>query len=324
MEWPEIFQVATCSLGFITLSKALIYFVRWVWIMFLRPPKNLKTYGSWAIVTGSTDGIGKAISLELASKGLNILLVGRNPQKLEATSKEIRDTHGGSVEVKLVVIDFETINGEEIVRKIREATQGLDVGVLVNNVGMASPYPRFFHEDDLEFMEAIIKVNLEAATWVTKAVIEGMIRKKKGAIVNIGSGSCSMIPSYPLCTLYAATKAYFWMFSKCIGLEYKSQGIDVQCQVPMLVATKMVKLKTSLFIPTAKDYSKGCVRWFGYHESLCVPYLLHSLQCLLLRMVPHSLVNWHLMRQHLYMRKRGIAKYSKLKALQESQVNNNN
>ncbi|KAK4265023.1 hypothetical protein QN277_026128 [Acacia crassicarpa] len=313
MEWPEIFLVATCSTGFITLFKAFIYFVRWVWVMFIRPSKNLKTYGSWAIVTGSTDGIGKAISLELASKGLNVLLVGRNPKKLEATSKEIRDAHGEHVEVKLVMIDFEKVHGEQIVKKIGEETEGLDVGVLVNNVGMASPYPRYFQEDDLEFMEAIIKVNLEAITWVTKAVIEGMIRKKKGVIVNIGSGSCSIIPSYPLCSLYAATKAYLWMLSKCIGVEYKSKGIDIQCQVPMFVATKMVKLKTSLFIPTANDYSKSCMRWFGYKESICVPYIFHSLQCLLLRMVPDSLLNWYLMRQHLYLRKRGLAKYSKLK-----------
>ncbi|KAK4265021.1 hypothetical protein QN277_026127 [Acacia crassicarpa] len=312
MEWPEIFLVATCSTGFITLFKAFIYFVRWVWVMFIRPSKNLKTYGSWAIVTGSTDGIGKAISLELASKGLNVLLVGRNPKKLEATSKEIRDAHGEHVEVKLVVIDFEKVNGEEIVKKIGEETEGLDVGVLVNNVGMASPYPRYFHEDDLEFMEAIIKVNLEAITWVTKAVIEGMIGKKKGVIVNICSGSCTIVSSFPLFSLYAATKAYLWMFSKCIGLEYKSKGIDVQCQVPMFVATKMVKLKTSLFIPTANDYSKSCIRWFGYKESIYVPYIFHSLQCLLIRMVPDSLVTWYLMRQFLYRRKIELAEYSKL------------
>jgi 17beta-estradiol 17-dehydrogenase / very-long-chain 3-oxoacyl-CoA reductase len=46
--------------------------------MFLRPPKNLKEYGSWAIITGSTDGIGKALAFELASKGLNLVLVGRS------------------------------------------------------------------------------------------------------------------------------------------------------------------------------------------------------------------------------------------------------
>ena len=56
-------------------------------------------------------------------------------------------------------------------------------------------------------MDAIIKVNLEGATWITKAVLPTMIKKKKGAIVNIGSGSTVVLPSYPLVTLYAATKA---------------------------------------------------------------------------------------------------------------------
>lgn len=209
MEWLDLLMVATCSIGFISLSKTLIHFFTWVWLMFLRPAKNLKQYGSWAIVTGSTDGIGKAFSFELASKGLNILLVGRNSQKLESTAKEIIDRHN-NIEVRYVVLDY-LQKSEEIVEKMEEAMKGLDVGVLVNNAGMASPYFRYFHEDDEEYMDAIVKVNLEGATWITKAVIPKMVRKKKGIIVNIGSAS-SMIPSYPLASLYAATKGLVLYF----------------------------------------------------------------------------------------------------------------
>ena len=90
---------------------------------------------------------------------------------------------------------------------MEEAIDGLDIGLLVNGAGLAYPYARFFHEVDLELMDAIIKVNLEGATWITKAVLPTMIKKKKGAIVNIGSGSTVVLPSYPLVTLYAATKA---------------------------------------------------------------------------------------------------------------------
>ena len=208
MEWQDFFLVVTCTLGFISLCSSLFNFVKWVWVMFLRPSKNLKSYGSWAIITGSTDGIGKAFAFEMASKGLNLLLVGRNPRKLEATSKEIRDRNGGSVEVRFVVIDFEkVINGEEIMREIEEATEGLDVGLLINSAGLAYPYARYFHEVDSELMNGIIKVNLEGLTWITKAVLPAMIKKRKGAIINIGSGSTIVLPSYPLVTLYAATKA---------------------------------------------------------------------------------------------------------------------
>lgn len=79
---------------------------------------------------------------------------------------------------------------------------------MINNVGLAYPYARFFHEVDLELMESVVRVNVEGTTWVTKAVIPGMLKKRKGAIVNIGSGSSACVSSYLLYTIYAATKAY--------------------------------------------------------------------------------------------------------------------
>ncbi|KAF6157566.1 hypothetical protein GIB67_004504 [Kingdonia uniflora] len=109
--------------------------------------------------------------------------------------------------------------GEEIVRKIEEALKDIDVGILVNNVGMAYPYAQFFHEMELELMDGVIKVNVYGAMWVTKAVVPGMLKKKKGAIINIGSGKTKRVCRY------------IEMFSRSLSLEYKQHGIDVQCQV---------------------------------------------------------------------------------------------
>lgn len=215
MQFQDYAIFTITFIGFLSVCKFLIKFLRWVWIMFLRPPNNLKKeYGSWAIVTGSTDGIGKAIAFELASKGLNLVLVGRNPSKLETISNEIREKFGEQVGIKEIVIDLGKSSGKETANAIEAGIQGLDVGILVNNAGVGYPYPRYFHEVDLELMETIIKVNMEAATWVLKAVIPIMLKKNKGAIVNIGSGSTMFIPSYPLNTIYAASKAYV----------YKNQG----------------------------------------------------------------------------------------------------
>ncbi|XWS34667.1 hypothetical protein CRYUN_Cryun21dG0057200 [Craigia yunnanensis] len=215
-------------LGFISLCKPILGFFKWVWTMFFRPPKNLKDYGSWAIVTGCTDGIGKALAFQLASKGLNLVLVGRNPSKLEATSNDIRERFGADVDIRNVVIDLAKSSGEEISKTMEDVIGGLDVGVLVNNAGMAYPGARFLHEVDSELMESIIKVNIEGATWITKAVQPVMLKKKKGAIVNICSGSSGGICSFPLYTVYAATKAYLAMLSRSINLEYKKNGIDIR------------------------------------------------------------------------------------------------
>ncbi|XVF02633.1 hypothetical protein REPUB_Repub04eG0191500 [Reevesia pubescens] len=297
-------------LGFISLCKPILGFIKWVWIMFIRPPKNLTEYGSWAIVTGCTDGIGKALAFQLASKGLNLVLVGRNPSKLEATSDDIRERFGAQIDIRNVVIDLAKSRGEEICKTMEDVITGLDIGVLVNNAGLAYPGARFFHEVDSELMDSIIKVNIEGATWITKAVLPVMMKKKKGAIVNVGSGSSGAICSHPLYTVYAATKAYLAMLSRSINLEYKKNGIDIQCQIPLLVATKMSRLKrASLFIPSAEMYSKASLRCIGY-EHLCVPYWPHSLQCSILSALPDSLKDQCIFHYFLGMRKRMLLKDS--------------
>ncbi|KAJ0038868.1 hypothetical protein Pint_23612 [Pistacia integerrima] len=312
MDFHELIVAAVSLIGFISLYKLILSFFRWVWIIFLRPPKNLKDYGSWAIITGSTDGIGKAFAFELASKGLNLVLVGRNPSKLEATSNEIHKRfNNNKVEIKSLVIDFEKSSGEEICEVMEDGIEGLDVGILINNAGVAFPYARFFHEIDLELMNSVLKVNIDGSTWITKSVLPSMLKKKKGAIVNIGSGSSVCLPSYPLFSIYAAAKAYIAMFSKSIYLEYKKQGIDVQCQIPLFVATKMTKFKrSSLFIPSAETYSKASMKWIGY-DHLCLPYWPHSLQWFLLyALVPDALLNQWIFRYFRGMRIRGQQKDS--------------
>ncbi|KAK6930905.1 Short-chain dehydrogenase/reductase SDR [Dillenia turbinata] len=265
MEFQNHIITAVTTLGFILVCKTLFNFLKWVWVVFLRPPKNLKIYGSWALVTGSTDGIGKALSVELASKGLNLILVGRNPTKLESMAIEIKEKFGHDVEIKNVVIDFAKASGEEIFEIVKEAVKDVDVGILVNNAGLAYPYPRYFHEVDDELLDDVIKVNIDSVNWVTRAVLPGMMQKKRAAILNIGSGSTVYVPSYPLYTIYAATKAYNSMLSKCLSLEYKHHGIDVQCQAPMLVATKMTKIRrSSFFTPFPEEYARASLRWIGY------------------------------------------------------------
>ncbi|RXH79817.1 hypothetical protein DVH24_040964 [Malus domestica] len=182
MEFQQFFLVAVSTLGFISLCKSFINFLTWVWLLFLRPLKNLKEYGSWALITGPTDGIEKSLAFEMASKDLN----------LEATANEIHVKYGKKIHNKDIAIDLAKFSGLEIANAIEEGIKGIDVGIL---------------EVDLELMESIVKVNMEGATWITRAVLPVMLRKKKGAIVNIGSASSETLLSYPIYTIYAASKA---------------------------------------------------------------------------------------------------------------------
>ncbi|PKI77077.1 hypothetical protein CRG98_002580 [Punica granatum] len=207
MEFQDRVLFGVSALGFISLCHHLFAFLKWLYKMFIRKPKDLRDYGSWAMITGSTNGIGRALAFELASKGLNLVCVGRNPTKLESTAAEIHHKFGERIMIRNITLDFVKSGPNEISSAIDHGIQGLDIGLLVNNVGIAHAYPRFFHEIEQELLETMIRENVEAVIWVTRAVISEMMKKKKGAIVNIGSGSSVTVSSYPLFTLYAASKA---------------------------------------------------------------------------------------------------------------------
>ncbi|CAN0929313.1 Very-long-chain 3-oxoacyl-CoA reductase-like protein At1g24470 [Linum grandiflorum] len=292
------------SLGFISLlHHFIIPLLTYLYhnSTFFISPKSLKTkYGSWAVVTGPTDGIGRAFAVELARQGMNLVLVGRNPDRLKRVSGLILSevaVLNPAIEIRTLVVDFATAqNVEEVVR---EGIRGLDVGVLINNVGITYPGARYFHEVEEKVWMEIVKVNLEGTTMVTRGVIGGMMKRKKGAIVNVGSGAAIVVPSHPLYTIYAATKAYIDQLSRSLNVEYKHFGIDVQCQVPLYVATKMTRKvamieKSSLFIPTPKEYAEAAVHQIG-SRARCTPYWAHSLQWYFARFLPESLLDsWRL------------------------------
>lgn len=299
------------ALGALKLLLSLLSLLKWVYVNFLRPPKNLKKYGSWAVVTGPTDGIGKGFAFQLASKGLNLVLLGRNPDKLRDVSDSIKAKYG-QTQIKTVVVDFSG-DLDEGVKRIKGTIEGLDVGVLINNVGVSYPYARYFHELDEKLLADLLKVNVEGTTKVTQAVLPVMLQRKKGAIVNIGSGAAIVIPSDPLYAVYAATKAYIDQFSRCLYVEYKKSGIDVQCQVPLYVATKMASIKrSSFFVPSTDGYARAGLRWIGY-EPRCTPYWPHSILWALVHSLPESIVDAWRLGFCLGIRKRGQLKDSRKK-----------
>ncbi|KAK3132302.1 hypothetical protein QOZ80_6AG0519270 [Eleusine coracana subsp. coracana] len=262
---PAWVLLALAAVGLLVIARVAARLALWLYVAFLRPAKDLRRYGAWAVVTGATDGIGLAIAFRLADAGLGLFLVGRNPDKLASVAAEIRAKHPMVPEVRTFVLDFSSKGMVADVEALKEAIRGLDVGVLVNNAGVAYPHALYFHEVDEELLHSLFRVNVEGLTRVTQAVLPGMLKRKRGAILNIGSGSSAVLPSDPLNAVYSATKAYVDQFSRCLYVEYKSKGIDVQCEVPLHVATKMAPfIESSFTAPTADTYARAAVRQIGY------------------------------------------------------------
>uniref|UniRef100_A0ACD5TSM7 Uncharacterized protein n=1 Tax=Avena sativa TaxID=4498 RepID=A0ACD5TSM7_AVESA len=274
-------------------------------------PKDLRRrYGAWAVVTGPTSGIGRSVALELARRGLNLVLVDLDAANLEEVSETIRSRH--AVKTMAVVLDLSLVStpqGDEALRRFRKAVEWLEVGVVVNNAGIAKPGAVFLHEvEDVEAWVRMIRVNLWAVTAVTAAVLPGMVERGRGAVVNMGSASSEAIPSFPLHTMYAATKRYVAHFSRSLYVEYKGKGIDVQCHAPFFVATTMLSgfsgiMHPSALVPTTDAYARTAVRWTGQGGPLCVPNLRHRLLWCLVAAVPDFVQDWFCLRANLRTRK---------------------
>ncbi|XP_041883361.1 inactive hydroxysteroid dehydrogenase-like protein 1 isoform X2 [Corvus kubaryi] len=222
----------------------------------------VKKYGKWAVVTGSTDGIGKAYAEELAKHGVNIILVSRNKEKLEAVSRSISETY--QVETDFIVADFS--KGRELYPAIKEALKDKEIGILVNNVGIFYAYTDYFTNLSEETLWDLIHVNIASATMMTHIVLPGMVKKKKGAIVNLSSAVCCQ-PT-PMLTVYGASKSYLDYLSRALHYEYASKGIFVQSLMPFVTTTKMVAFsstvsKRSIFFPTAEEYASHAVSTLG-------------------------------------------------------------
>ncbi|KAL5216288.1 hypothetical protein ABZP36_007689 [Zizania latifolia] len=307
--------LALAGVGLLVAARASARLAMWLYAAFLRPGKPLRRrYGEWAVVTGATDGIGRAMAFRFAAEGLHLVLVGRSPDKLAAVSKEIRAKHPRT-EVRTFVLDFAAEGLAAKVDALRDSIRGLDVGVLVNSAGMSYPYARYFHEVDEELMRNLIRLNVEALTRVTHAVLPGMVERKRGAIVNIGSGASTILPSYPLYSVYAATKAYVDQFSRCLAVEYKNKGIDVQCQAPLYAATKMASIKKASFLaPSPETYARAAVRYIG-HEPRCSPYWPHAVLWFLISSLPEPLVDRFLLDMSVGIRRKGMSKDARKKTL---------
>jgi short-subunit dehydrogenase len=187
--------------------------------------------GKWAIITGASSGIGKALALEFASGGFNVVLTGRNEQALAQVAADCSDKFRVATEV----LPAELSRSDSTDRLIATITaQQRNYEVLVNNAGFG--VNGTFSDADIQTEIDLLNVQLTAALKLTKAILPGMISRRSGRILNVGSVYC--YAPVPFQSVYSACKAFLLSFSAAIRNELSGSGVSVTVFCPGITQTE--------------------------------------------------------------------------------------
>jgi len=194
-------------------------------------PMNRDAAGRWAIITGASSGIGKALAFEFAGGGFNLVLTARNAAALSGLAAQCCEKYG--VEAKVIPADLGRIESlENLVAALMAEPRHYEV--LVNNAGFGVHGE--FVSTDIEQNIQLLNVQLVAALRLTKAVLPSMISRHSGRILNVAS-----VYSYspvPLQSVYSACKAFLLSFSSSLQNEVKGTGVTITVFCPGTTQTE--------------------------------------------------------------------------------------
>lgn len=180
-------------------------------------------YGPWALITGASDGIGRAMALDIARRGLNVVLVARRQTKLDALAAEIHAQHG--VQTQIVAADLGTQAGLD---SVMAATDGLEIGLLVASAGFGTTGALI--DCDIYTELALLDVNVRAVLVMAHHYGGRMAARGRGGVVLMSS--LVAFQGVPLSGNYAATKAYTQSLAESLHVELAPRGVDVIASAP--------------------------------------------------------------------------------------------
>ncbi|ORY43853.1 NAD(P)-binding protein [Rhizoclosmatium globosum] len=298
------------AVGALYLGTQALKFAYTVVNAYVIPGKPLKAFGvtrgSWAIVTGASDGLGKEFSLQLAGSGVNVLLVARNASKLSTVEKEITEKNGAA-NVRTHVIDFANAGDAEYDAFAKVVGQLDNVRMLVNNVGTNHEFPVEFLDENGKTIEDIVNVNINAQMRVTRIVAPLLVANKKGLILNIGS-LAGIVPS-GLLSVYSASKSFLRFWSDALAMELKPKGVHVEHIRAFFVVSAMSKIrKPTWTTPTAKNFVKAVLKNVGKSID-SAPYPSHAiLSWFIETFMSESFAIKESNKMHIDIRKRALKK----------------
>ncbi|KAF9648819.1 NAD(P)-binding protein [Thelephora ganbajun] len=274
-------------IGYLFCLYHLRNLLDFIWFYFLRPTDTYKKYLSgprpYALITGATDGIGKALAKELYDKGFNLIIHGRNEEKILSVVNEFENSSSSGGDVKYFVADADRpdVDFEGIAKRF----EGLNVTLVVNNVGgIRIRLERF---DEWTEEEHLIQVRSNAIfpTLVTRAFLSSLrdtARKRPVLVAFMGSTSDEM--AMPRIPLYIASKAYIRKLAPSLHADERFDipdgrvdgAIDFMHVHLGTVRSGLIVAPVNFWRPSSDVFAKKLIGTFGCGRQYVIPYVGHA------------------------------------------------
>ncbi|MCU0438317.1 MAG: SDR family NAD(P)-dependent oxidoreductase [Raineya sp.] len=180
---------------------------------------------SYALITGGSQGLGKAMAEELAQKQINLVLVALDSPDLYETAHQIQKKY--AIDVKVLGIDLTQDNAPSQILEFIQVND-LPIRYLINNAGMG--YTGRFDSFDVSFFDNLLKLNVLALTKLTHLFLPILKHNAPSYILNISS--MAGLFTMPYKTVYSASKQYVYSFSRALGEELRGTGVSITALCP--------------------------------------------------------------------------------------------
>ena len=242
--------------------------------------KFLQKYGSWAIVTGASNGIGKEFAIQLAKIGFNVVLVARRKGLLEELSDQLENSYG----IKCMSINLD-LGHADAANILDDMTSHLDIGLIVSNAGFGTSGKLIESKIDVE--KNLVDLNCRSLMELSYIFGQKFAKKNHGGIILISS--LLGFVGIPGSANYAASKAFVQSFGEGFHSEMKPYNVDVLTVAPGPVHTGFAEKANMNFIlalspeNVAQDSINALGKKITLLPGFLTKFLYYSLQPLLLR-----------------------------------------
>jgi len=275
----DILQVLAV-VGILYFSTILYRFVSFIWLYLKPSGHHLYLHGPkpYVLITGASDGIGKAIALELYNKGFNLLLHARNEGKIKKVVEEIHasGTRSGDIRYFLAAADDVNVNFS----RIAEQHNDLNITLLINNVGGASDRPERIDTYSEQELFVDVRVNALFPLYLTRAFLP-KFRSTPGRVLVIFVGSQSAEIRCPRLSTYASSKAFLKQLNRSLNSDEKywtPSNVSFMYWGVGAVVSNGLRGTPSFFTPAATTFAKSVIARIGCGEETVIPYFPHAIQ----------------------------------------------